>query len=557
VYYSPDKLEKVELGMVGFVDDSNGQTNAFVEEETEHTRQLVLHQLRRNAQIWSNLLSTTGGALELTKCPYHVMAWQFTGAGSPVLTTDTGKYSGASVTDSTTGEGKLLKYLSPYKAHKTLGHYKEPAGIQKEQYRQLKRKSDGSIEFMRNCSLTREEAWTFYYACYLPSIGYPLANSYFTEAQLTNIQRKAMAVIYAKCGYNRNTKREILFGPLELGGANFRHLYDQQGIGQIQFFLFHWRSQTQAGRLLRCAVAWAQYCAGISTPILENVQVELVHLESRWLSSLRKYLSHIKAGIQVDKNGVAPLEREHDTYIMDHILASKQFTPKEIRQLNYCRMVLGALTIADLATTKGDRLDNAKLHGECSLLSVETKLIRAHQERPNKTVWKLGKKANSLWSQNDGTLRQPLGKWARGHWDSRIEHFAYATPDSMYVKITGGTFAYCRRENAHCYQQMTRTVQGIDLPISAIPVETEDSGSDRWKIIHKKAMIQTPRQSTIATFTDYVQSLEAWEVDLLEHTELIADAYTICLDLQDAFAAGSDGSEKYGNTGAFGWTLSN
>ncbi|KAI2499933.1 hypothetical protein MHU86_14554 [Fragilaria crotonensis] len=128
----------------------------------------------------------------------------------------------------------------------------------------------------------------------------------------------------------------------------------------------------------------------------------------------------------------------------------------------------------------------------------------------------------------------------------------------MYVRISGGTFAYCRRENAQCYQQTSRTVRGKDLPTGAIPVETEDEGYDRWKITHKTAMIPTQRQPTIATFADYVHSLEAWEADLLQHTELIADAYTICLDLQEAFVvAGSDGSEKYGNAGAFGWTLSN
>ena len=129
--------------------------------------------MQANAQLWSDLLSVTGGALELSKCSYHVMAWQFTGQGSPVLVTEPTKYAGVMVTDSIHGEQQRLKYLSPYASHKTLGRYKEPAGTQKEQYRQLKRKSDESVEFMRTCTLTREETWTYYYACYLPSIGYP------------------------------------------------------------------------------------------------------------------------------------------------------------------------------------------------------------------------------------------------------------------------------------------------------------------------------------------------------------------------------------------------
>ena len=90
-----------------------------------------------------------------------------------------------------------------------------------------------------------------------------------------------MSIIIAKCGYNRNTKRAIIYGPLEYGGANFRRLYDQQGIGQVQLFLRHWRNKTTAGRLLRCAVAWAQYCVGTSLPLMENVYDNLPHLESK------------------------------------------------------------------------------------------------------------------------------------------------------------------------------------------------------------------------------------------------------------------------------------
>ncbi len=80
----------------------------------------------------------------------------------------------------------------------------------------------------------------------------------------------AIILVYTKCGFNWNTKQRILFGLLELGGAHFRPLYNQQGIRQIQLFIYHWRSQTQAGRLLLCAVTRAQYCAGRSTPILEK-----------------------------------------------------------------------------------------------------------------------------------------------------------------------------------------------------------------------------------------------------------------------------------------------
>lgn len=131
--------------------------------------------------------------------------------------------------------------------------------------------------------------------------------------------------------------REVLFGPLELGGANFRRLYDQQGIGQIGTFLRHWRSRTQVGELLRIVVEWCNYAAGISRLVLEDTHTPLPHLESKWVGALRTYLHSIGAYIQVDNTGIPPLEREHNQYIMEEVVKSGQFNALEIRKINYCR----------------------------------------------------------------------------------------------------------------------------------------------------------------------------------------------------------------------------
>jgi hypothetical protein len=61
----------------------------------------------------------------------------------------------------------------------------------------------------------------------------------------------------------------------------------------------------------------------------------------------------------------------------------------------------------------------------------------------------------------------------------------------------------------------------------------------------------------VATFDDYLLTLDAWEYDLLRHSTLFADAFTINDDLRTSFLAGSDGSETYSTDGAFGWMISN
>ena len=136
--------------MIGFVDDSNGQTNCFLLDETGQTVDEAMKQTQRNAQNWSDLLNVSGGALELSKCSYHVLSWKFSAQGDPVLYPDRTRYSPITVTDRQTGISHDLEYLSPYTAHKTLGHYKDPAGNQKEQHRQLQRKSDEVVAFCGN-----------------------------------------------------------------------------------------------------------------------------------------------------------------------------------------------------------------------------------------------------------------------------------------------------------------------------------------------------------------------------------------------------------------------
>ena len=227
-------------------------------------------------------------------------------------------------------------------------------------------------------------------------------------------------IIVAKCGFNRHIKREVLYGPTHLGGAEFSELYDQQGIGQVSAFLCHWRTGRLIGTLMRTLVAWANYSVGTSVSLLEDVSTPFPHLEAKWLRSMRDYLNHVGAWIELDDAGIAPVERENDDYIMDLIIQSNAFQPAQVRTLNYCRLYLGAVTLSDLTTTNGKYLDNVKLHGVMSRMSHETRWLKIHQARPAEAQWRLWQKANLIWSSKKGRLHQPLGKWLRNNDERRI-----------------------------------------------------------------------------------------------------------------------------------------
>lgn len=62
-----------------------------------------------------------------------------------------------------------IPLLSPYTAHKTLGHYKEPSGSQKERTSQLRKRCSDQVAFLWKSPLTRAEAWQFLHRASYPA----------------------------------------------------------------------------------------------------------------------------------------------------------------------------------------------------------------------------------------------------------------------------------------------------------------------------------------------------------------------------------------------------
>ena len=559
-YCDPTGTVHADLGMVGFVDDCNGQTNAFTSDGSAKTVDHLLASTRQNAQSWSDILSASGGALELQKCSCHVLQWQFSASGAPVLVPRLPPTAiPVSVIDSQTHQDNPFQMLGAYQAHKTLGHYKEPAGTQSEQYKQLRQKSDDITAFLWTCPLSRLESWTYYYACYLPAVCYPLATSSLTFKQLDTIQRQAMKIMIPRCGFNRNTKREILYGPLELGGANFRHLYAQQGIKQVMLFITHWRQSSIAGKLLRIAVAWFQKQVGVSFSILDRVDVPLPHLESKWIGSLRQFLASIQGSLHLDDHLPPILQRFHDFNIMDAVIESKQFSAAEIRRINYCRLYLKAETVSDLTQIGGRHLDPHKLRGEFSLMSSRTWDNSIHQERPAELEWQLWRRANKLWSARDGTLHRRLGNFVVAIHQQHQRHSAYCCDGILYVRHEDDRYAHCPLVSSQTYRQTIRNSAWDELPPTAVPMLVKGSKSPLflWKekqdSVYRDLSMPSP---VAATFVQHVASLSQWEAELLQHVHLVDTPYHVLQSLTPGFRLVSDGSDWDNIHGSFGWTIS-
>ena len=71
----------VKFSIVGFVDDSTCITGAKGGDSVEQLLAMVKH----DAQLWHDLLWSSGGKLELSKCGFHIMYYDFDSDELPTL----------------------------------------------------------------------------------------------------------------------------------------------------------------------------------------------------------------------------------------------------------------------------------------------------------------------------------------------------------------------------------------------------------------------------------------------------------------------------------------
>jgi hypothetical protein len=286
-FESPDRTVTITFSMAGFVDDSTSSVNDF--HNNHATVDSLLSCLQVDAQLWNDLFWCSGGMLELPKCSYHFLFFDFDASGKPLPRP--GTVGPPLEVTSPTGQKIPIPFKNVYTTHKTLGHYQAPAGTSKTQLLKTQSTQSTLSQYLASSPATHSQASIFYHTIYLPSI-YVLPQSFFMPKELDNAEKKSMPVIFAKEGFNRNTtSRDLLYGPTDYAGGGHLRWKWLQGEGQIMNFLKYWRIEGQISTVLRVAVSWYQAHAGVSFSLFADVHTPVVYSDSRWLHSLHNSMA--------------------------------------------------------------------------------------------------------------------------------------------------------------------------------------------------------------------------------------------------------------------------
>ena len=82
------------------------------------------------AQWWDNLLHSSGGTLELSKCFYYTFHWSFTPKGKAYLSPPSTFPHQISLVNSTTNNNTTIEHKACTQSHKTLGKMENPSRSQ-------------------------------------------------------------------------------------------------------------------------------------------------------------------------------------------------------------------------------------------------------------------------------------------------------------------------------------------------------------------------------------------------------------------------------------------
>jgi hypothetical protein len=108
------------------------------------------------------------------------------------------------------------------------------------------------------------------------------------------------------------------------------------------------------------------------------------------LESLHEYLASVDGIIKLDQPPLVPLQRVHDSYIMDMVLASGRFKRAALKRVNYCHLYLNVLLLSDIVTPCGRYIDPDAATGNLEGLIGPTNDHCVNQQKPDKRLGNSG-----------------------------------------------------------------------------------------------------------------------------------------------------------------------
>ena len=215
-----------------FVDDTY---LGFTSSSKDATFDSLVGKLQQLAQTWEHLLFLSGGKLNLSKCSWYILRWEWEkGRPSlrPILPTD----PQIQLRQGNSPQLSTIKRSTLDESHRMLGVLLNPLGDFGDHVRQLKKKADTFAVRLLSPRLTSADVRIFHRSTYVPAMRYGLAAVALDEEILGQVQSKVVQSMLKKLHVQSTIPTAIRHGPAEFGGLEIYDLQTEAGLEAIKFF---------------------------------------------------------------------------------------------------------------------------------------------------------------------------------------------------------------------------------------------------------------------------------------------------------------------------------
>jgi len=174
---------------------------------------LIADQITKVSQRAEKLYAS-GGTLELSKCAWYALTWQWDPKGKAHLQANIDTPADLLLTSGGYQRDTVrIPRLGPDQASKTWGCYIAPNGSSETQVKVLLKKAEQFKHVMSSPSDSKVDAYIQYRVFFFPVTSFPLGISQISYKYLKNIETKYMTPIKQQLGFRRTSSNAIFYGP--------------------------------------------------------------------------------------------------------------------------------------------------------------------------------------------------------------------------------------------------------------------------------------------------------------------------------------------------------
>lgn len=308
----------------------------------------LISQLQDIAQTWEHILFLSGGKLNLSKCSWYVLSWEWKN-GRPNLRQISPTDATISLRQGRQTQSTTIPRTDPKDSTRMLGIHMNPMGDFTYHLKQLRQKANSYATRLMSPRLTAEHIRIFYRSIYMiPSMRYSLPALAVDKETLPQVQSRVVQVMLQQMNVSSTVPTSICHGPLELGGLGINDLSTEAGLEALKLFRNAIYSNSEVGNMIRLNLQYSQLESGIGEALLEHPSIYIQYLTPSWILSLRQYLSCHNMTVTISEPFIVPLQSGNDQYIMqqEHLM---RYTPSQQRDINLVRIYLQVTTLSEMS----------------------------------------------------------------------------------------------------------------------------------------------------------------------------------------------------------------